>query len=382
MNYELFTYHQIFEQTINNNQKTTTNIEELKTDLKLESKRILTAIQNNIGNQDPSRAVQYIYQHQQAIHIILEDLEKLENTEESNIIDNKNQIITILRAASENLLMQLQKYFPSHFNHHSKIPSNLLKKTKEDIEQKTAHLIKVLNHLKTQKQQTNTLKDALHPILTEHRAITYYQKAYMESFLEKLTAKLEQAENGKGTMDILIHIISSNYNHPLFYNFCCQYFTQEIERCEELSAQYSTLNFIKKCIKQTYSPTQDKYSPDQPSIQDSLNKYIRSELEYLESMDKIGAHLHQHGLLDERYKVTLTVKQLAIFIHLQVEANIIIAETPKLLHEYIAKHYSTNETDRISAKSFKNAYYSASTEDLEKVIDKIVTMLAIAQEKL
>jgi len=99
-------------------------------------------------------------------------------------------------------------------------------------------------------------------------------------------------------------------------------------------------------------------------------------------MDKIGALLHQHGLLDERYKVTLTVKQLAIFTHLQVEANIIIAETPKLLHEYIAKHYSTNETDRISAKSFKNAYYSASTGDLEKIIDKIVTMLAIAQEKL
>lgn len=99
-------------------------------------------------------------------------------------------------------------------------------------------------------------------------------------------------------------------------------------------------------------------------------------------MDRIGAHLNHQGLLDNRYKVTLTVKQLAIFIHLQVQAKIIITESPKLLHEYISKHYSTNETDRISAKSFKNAYYSASTEDLEKVIEKIVTMLAIAQEKL
>jgi hypothetical protein len=83
-------------------------------------------------------------------------------------------------------------------------------------------------------------------------------------------------------------------------------------------------------------------------------------------MDKIGANLNHHGLLDNGYKVTLTVKQFAIFIHLQVEAKIIITETPKSLHEYISKHYSTNDTDRISAKSFKNAYYRASTDDLKK----------------
>jgi hypothetical protein len=382
MNYELFTYHQIFDQTINNDQTRSINIEELKADIKLECERVLIALQNNIGNQDPPRAIQYIHQHQQAIHVILEELEKFKDTEESNNTDNKKQIITTFRTASENLLSALQKYFPAHFNYQSKLPSSLLKKTKEDIEQKTAHLINVLTSQKSQKQIINNLGDTLYSILTQHSSLTYHQKAYMETFLEKLTAKIEQAENRIGIMDILLHIISSNYNHPLFYTFSCQYFTQEIERCEELSAQYSTLNFLKKCIKQTYSPTQDKYNPDQPSIQHSLNKYIRSELEYLESMDKIGTHLHQHGLLDERYKVTLTVKQLAIFIHLQVEANIIIAETPKLLHEYIAKHYSTNETDRISAKSFKNAYYSTSTDDLEKVIDKIVTMLAIAQDKL
>jgi hypothetical protein len=382
MNYELFTYHQIFDQTINNDQKTTTNIEELKADIKLESERILIALQNNIGNQDPPKAQQYIHQHQQAIHVILEDLDKLQDTEESNSTDNKKQIIKIFSTSSEDLLSALQKYFPAHFNYQSKLPSSLLKKTKEDIEQKTAHLINVLTAQKDQNQITNNLEDNLYSILTQHSSLTYHQKAYMENFLEKLTAKIEQAENRIGKMDILLHIISSNYNHPLFYTFSCQYFSEETGRCEELSAQYSTLKFIKKCIKQNYTPNKDIYNPDQPPIQHSLIRYIKTELEYLESMDKIGAHLHQHGLLDERYKVTLTVKQLAIFIHLQVEANIIIAEAPKLLHEYIAKHYSTNETDRISAKSFKNAYYSASTDDLEKVIDKIVTMLAIAQEKL
>ena len=382
MNYELFTYHQIFDQTISAGQAKSTKIEELASDLKLESGRILIALQINIASLDPSKAKQYIHQHQQAIQVILEELDKTsQNIEKNSIKDNTQQVVELFRSTSEKLLSELQKYFPAHFNYQSKIPGNLLKKTKEDIEQKTSQIIEVLSKLKSQRL-INNLENALYPILAEHSAITYHQKAYMESFLEKLSGIITQAETGISTMDILLHLISSNYNHPLFYPLCCRYFNQEIERCEELSAQYTTLNFIKKCIKQTYSPTKDKYSPDQQSIQHSLIRYIKTEMEYLESMDKIGAHLHQHGLLDEHYKVTLTVKQLAIFIHLQVEANIIIAETPKLLHEYIAKHYSTNETDRISAKSFKNAYYSASIDDLEKVIDKIVTMLAIAQEKL
>ncbi|WP_344853682.1 hypothetical protein [Pedobacter jeongneungensis] len=39
------------------------------------------------------------------------------------------------------------------------------------------------------------------------------------------------------------------------------------------------------------------------------------------------------------------------------------------------------EKENISEKSFKNAYYSAMGNDVEKVIEKIATMLAIAQEK-
>jgi len=57
-------------------------------------------------------------------------------------------------------------------------------------------------------------------------------------------------------------------------------------------------------------------------------------------MDKIGAHLQQHCLLYKQHKVTLTVKELAMFLHLQVEANIIIAEpkNPPRIHLHILQH--------------------------------------------
>ena len=85
--------------------------------------------------------------------------------------------------------------------------------------------------------------------------------------------------------------------------------------------------------------------------------------------------------LESNFKVTFTVRQLALFINLQVEAGIITIKSPKLLHQYITKHYSTTEKEVISEKSFKNAYYGYVDKDIQKVIEKIVVMLNIAQDK-
>jgi hypothetical protein len=379
MNYELCTYQQIFDQALNNDQNEITDMGELKSDIKLESERILIALQCNTARMDPIKIQQYIHQHQHALHITVQRLEDAISAQED---DGRKETNELLFYSLENLILDLQKYFPASFNYRETVPVFLYQKTVAQIDQKASGLVKIISERKNPKQPINNLENILSGILTAHKNITYGQQAYMDYMLDSLTEQVQRIESGLEVLDIILRIISLNYNHPGFYEFCCTYFSKEVERCEEISAQYTTLNFIKKCINQISPLTAQKYSPDLPSIQDSLLKFISSELDYLNSMDNIGAHLHQHGLLDDRYKVTLTVRQLAIFIHLQVEANIIISETPKLLHEYIAKHYRTNETDRISAKSFKNAYYSASTEDLEKVIDKIVTMLSLAQEKL
>jgi hypothetical protein len=380
MNYELFTYQQLCDQTLNIDQTTTTNKKEQLSDIELESERILIALQNNTAQMDPSKIQQYIRQHQHAIHVIMQKLEDAISIQSKD--DDRKEINKLFLNCSEKLTLNLQKYFPVYFDYQDAIPASLSQKIKAQIDQKASSLVKILSERKNPKQPINNLEDIFKEILTAHKNINYGQQAYMDYMLNTLTEQVQRIESGLEVLDIILRIISLNYNHPDFYEFCCNYFSKEVERCEEISAQYTTLNFIKKCINQSAPLTAQKYNRHLPSIQDSLLKFISAELDYLNAMDNIGAHLHQHGLLDDRYKVTLTVRQLAIFIHLQVEANIIISETPKLLHEYIAKHYRTNETDKISAKSFKNAYYSASTEDLEKVIDKIVTMLSLAQEKL
>jgi hypothetical protein len=384
MTNELLNYRQIFDSRVNSDQSVSNSAERLKAEFKLESIRILNALHNNILCLDPLKAKHYISHHQQSLSLLLDETYGLTEVNQQKDHNKKNikEITEIFLASSENLLLDLQKYFPDYFSHQSTVPQSLSEKTKFKIDSKISHLIEIASNQEDQKEFLEITENMLIPILSEITTFTYQAQDYLEHFLEKLTSEIEKAETPMKTIDILLLLISLNFNHPDFYHYCCRYFIQETDKCEELATQHSTLTLIKKHIVQTFPLTDYRLGKELPPIKESLLTYLDSELDYLSSMDNIGAQLTQHGLLDNKYKVTFTVKQLAIFIHLQVEANIIVAETPKLLHEYIAKHYSTNETNRISAKSFKNAYYSASTEDLEKVIDKIVTMLAIAQEKL
>jgi hypothetical protein len=180
---------------------------------------------------------------------------------------------------------------------------------------------------------------------------------------------------------IILLLTSLNFNHPSFYHSCCSYFNHELQRCENIGEQYRLTHFFKKLIGQVFKTISVPYNRNFPDIDESLLRYIESEISYLKSIDTIAEDLSRGGILDSNFKVTFTVRQLAIFIHLQVEAGIITTNSPKALHQYVTKHYSTGEKNTISEKSFKNAYYGNAGNDVEKVIDKIVTMLAIAQEK-
>ncbi len=67
----------------------------------------------------------------------------------------------------------------------------------------------------------------------------------------------------------------------------------------------------------------------------------------------------------EPHNQTPAYQQPAIFIQLQASAKSSAPEASNCRTKYISKHYSTIETSHISPKNFKNAYYNASTADLE-----------------
>jgi hypothetical protein len=229
--------------------------------------RILTALQHNMTGMSAKKSRKYIIQHQQAIHILFDELDHTNTVATGNDIvqSSRKNHTEIFSTTLESLLLDLQKCFPGYFNHQLKLPHAMSKKAKADIEQKTIALINQNSHTQT----AETLKEILYPIISDHKTVTYHQKSYIDFLLEELGTTLHQTANPHQTIKIIILTISLNFNHPKFYKFCTGYFSKEIERCEDLSAQYSLLLLIGKSIKQAHRVSGQKYEPELPNIGES-----------------------------------------------------------------------------------------------------------------
>jgi len=382
MNYELLHFMHILEATVAEKNPENINKEELKIEIKQESLRIISVLKNAVCHLKPQRAKHYIAQHQHSLEVLLQETQIITANEATNEKENTPELTQISTLGIINILQDIKRFFPEYFNYESFLPEKQWQTEIENLNKQTNELIETLTTQQNGKEIIKFLESLLKSAFQPDKPLTYKQLSYWQIVLKELCYKLKQQNEKSTILELISILISLNLNHKDFFQFCCNYINTELQTCEEMSAQHKTLSLIRKSILQIYPLTNTHYDPGLIPIKQSLLKFVTSEMQYLQSMEHIANDLYQHSLLDSKYKVTFTVKQLAIFIHLQVTAKIIIPGSPKILHEYIAKHYSTSETSRISVKSFKNAYYSASTEDLEKVIDKLVTMLAIAQDKI
>jgi len=353
-----------------------------ESEIKLESRRMTDALLNAVCQVTAKKARNHIRQYQQGLLSLLSAVQKATHASPAKTAANKfrqEMLNTFSNTIAENL-QHLSTHFPGHFNRDSPLPALYWEQERIRLE-KQAKAIFQNTTLQIDTQITSFLQNIITVTDEDTQRPTYRQLHYWRLFLPALSKMFKSAVQKPGSLETICMLISLNLNHPAFYTFCCSFIQSEIQSCEDLTTQYKTSYLIKKCISQTAPAISCHHSPHLPPINTTLLAYMTAEITYLQSIDSIAGELSHQSLLNNRYKVTLTVKQLAIFIQLQVSAKIISPGSPKLLHEYISRHYSTMETSHISAKSFKNAYYSASTTDLEKVIDKLLTMLAIAQEK-
>lgn len=383
MTYELLNFSRIINTEINELSSGHDDPDQLDLELKVESNQIRDTLLQSIVLMEPEKCKFTLFQYQQAISTILNELENVIKNECQPSTQNelKNKNLKSCRKAAEDLLVLLKSDFPLYFDYSMLLNQAATERLKAKLKEQIAGCSDLL---KVQGVDDETIEIFLllfEQLLHPKKNFSYEQGAYLEDFFEQLNESCIVANKPLETLEIIQTIVSLNFNHPAFYHLCCNYFTEALEKCENITEQYRILNFLKKKFKQVFKLSISTYDRKLPVIEESVQRFLDAELDYLRSLEATAEDLSSTGLLESNFKVTLTIRQLALFIHLQVEANIILPQSPKVLHQYVTKHYSTIETEKISEKSFKNAYYGNKGTDVEKVIDKIVTMLVIAQEK-
>ena len=175
--------------------------------------------------------------------------------------------------------------------------------------------------------------------------------------------------------------MAKGVNHSIFFDYAKTFILNEIESNTALSDQIALTCTFRKEIRMLLIANKTRQFPAQPGINKFIRKFIREELLRLRAMEFVNQETPEAGIMNANYKVSFSVKQLAFFVHLQMETGIIIWQRAKFAHQYIARHFSTVERESISEKSVRNAHYSHASEDIKKVIAKLGEMLALAQER-
>ena len=199
---------------------------------------------------------------------------------------------------------------------------------------------------------------------------------YQIDFQDFFRKNIEMLNEHSGLKHLLM---IAGFNHPEFMMLILQELKMEIVGERSAAGQYTKIISMIKEIKQLPFTGISLFDKRARKMKSQITKYLSSELKFLKELDFINSELVNMDILDAKYKVSLSVKQLAFYVFLNVECGIITEQRAKKIHEYVISHVATSEKADISEKSLKNAYYVHAPEDIRKIMEKLGKMLALAQ---
>ena len=286
------------------------------------------------------------------------------------------EILAYLREKISDFLDWTKVYFPELFDFKQEVPIHL-----RDHQLKVGHevLEQIVAELKAKEFEEKFIT-ALRLSIYQENGSSYHELSFSMEIMDIILSKL-QNQSFSDEYSMISFLIQYRVNSEHFFNFAKEYLALKIESKPTLDEQIRKISKLKKNIKLLYIKGKSNQFIEFPNIQESLIAFLKGELKIYRALQFVNNNLIESGIINSNYKVSFSVKQLAFFVHLQMETGIILWQRAKFAHQYIAQHYSTVERETISEKSVRNAHYNHASEDVKKVIAKLGQMLALAQEK-
>ncbi|MDQ0965415.1 hypothetical protein QFZ20_000818 [Flavobacterium sp. W4I14] len=371
MDFQLDYFRQII-YLINNNLDLDDDELMMHTGIKEETQRIIKKIDTHQPD-DISTFIDFIRFQLGALTRTAKEIEDIVSFKE-DLSDDQEKLLEIMLNGIETVIWHIHTYFLDQFDCNSVLTKKTISDHVKQLDIKIEEYLLLFKESSIDQELIEILIDALYLRLADpprflHLAFSNQLLHYLNQHVKKHVQKETLINN----------LISWKFNHPSFFEYYIHNISGKLRDSVTISEHYRELVFLKKQISQIPSENIISYNPLLPQINRSLLQVIESELDFMKQLDFLNSELMNSGILDAKYKVSLSVKQLAYLIFLAVEVGIITERKAKRVHEYIISHVSTTETERISEKSFSNGYYVPSPVDIGIVSDKLAQMLAKAQ---
>jgi hypothetical protein len=349
-----------------------------------EQERICAVFKEIVPGKDQALVNTYFFHQQQSLVFLLDrvfkEMLKIQGAQ-AQPEQRLSRLQEMLRALL-NILAFMQSNLKPFFNAAGKVPECYIDSHRIQHQDNHSYIQQSLEARKTPDRLILLLMALLRfENGSADAEITFKQFNWVIRLQHELLAYLKNTEADENNQRLMNLLVSLNLNSAGFYLYCCERLRKNLDSELTVAEQYKKLASLKKRLNQLPELELAGYLPGQMSIRLLLLKFLKAEIKALNELEFIAQDLVNAGILTSNFKVSLSAKQLAFYVYLNVECGIIIAEKPKKLHEFIIDHVDSAQKHGLSLKSFKNNYYSHAPADVKKVEERLASMLALIREK-
>jgi hypothetical protein len=367
-----------------------TTLPELSEILKAETERIKLAWRDEVFSSSNENTLElYIQRHQVAIIDLKDQILKILNPDETEELLKKIEItdkvsaLKVLFQSLHSLLSFIEKYFTKYFDLSAKIPDSYRNITTRNFLER----LPLLSEKLKQKELSDNIIWAVTSCFSEfiesketkisYRRVIYLKELYRE--LDRLCAsQISGLELEKQVCSSMVYI---NFNSLKLLNHCSKAIKESFQSKESLNEQLEVLAHYLKRINQIHEKPGFSYKPSHQSLKVLLSDWVTEEIIFLERKQQLSfsfkAEQSETSTHTKNFKIQTdsSVAQVAYFLRILVDTELIKNKNTIELIRFIATHVSSKRVQNVAQESFRRKFYEVEDSARDSVKEDLIKML-------
>lgn len=317
--------------------------------------------------EDERHLERYIQYHQQAI---------------IRMLDHEfAQSSTIQTHDLEDLLTFIERHFTKYFDQDAKAPDAYLNTIRKTTRINTKRIFKELTDINADHRLVEIILQSLNKIndRSSKIAITYRKVMYAKEVQKELLKVIESTVPENTINDELLKLIYYlNHNSTKSLVYHAHLVNQIVTTTDTNSEKIERLSLLLKQINQAPVRPGIAYNPRATSVKDQAHNYIAEEIEYLERVSVLNAHIvdskdNKSG--SYKVKMEVSVAQLSYLIKVFVSSTIIQNTGVNELLRFFARIIVTKKSEGVSYDSLRAKYYNVEASTRIAVRDMLSSLI-------
>jgi hypothetical protein len=357
--------------------------------IKAEFDRVKLSIKNTVFNSFRENEVQHFINKTQSIisHLCFQYIHKVDKrgTQLKSKEDLTANIQQIVYEGLFNLMLSIETQYFNYIDVNIEIPYRTFMLS-DSIDQ--AKLSKVKEVLLTMPMDKLLLKSVYNPLvkmsaLTQVDKITYRELMYYVFYVKEIYAEIDEYKEDFNASKLILLLNAINYNPLSLFYYKVGLIQEELNSQLSAHDKINTLFHYLKQYNQRLINTQLAFNPNLPPLNIQISKWIEEEINYLQRTHNLEESTAETNNQNQHQKITtnLSVSQLAYFLKLLVETNILEGSNQNHILRFVSTSVRTTKVEDISFKSLSSKYYNTEQTTKQSIKEHIIKLLNQVNKK-